>query len=117
MVAIYKISFGVLGNIGTFNFKSDVSGEAYTLAADAKIDTTVFDYNGNMTSMGTVLSAIASLPTTRSATSRRPYSATRRAKRWASPSMRPASRNVKWVPPDLPAGLHPGHPRAAAQRA
>ncbi len=59
VVASYKISFGVLGKIGTFRFRSDVNGEAYTLSADAKIDTAVFDYNGAMMSIGSVLSTVA----------------------------------------------------------
>jgi hypothetical protein len=56
--AVYQISFGVLGEIGTFQFKSSIDGEAYALSADAKIDTAVFDYSGFMTSTGTVQSAV-----------------------------------------------------------
>ena len=52
--ALYKIRFGLLGEIGTFQFKSHIDGETYTLSADAKIDTTVFDYLGSMTSSGAV---------------------------------------------------------------
>ncbi|MEO8420303.1 MAG: DUF3108 domain-containing protein [Hyphomicrobium sp.] len=52
--AVYRISFTALGNIGNFHFKSTVNGDAYTLAADAKIDTTIFDYRGNMSSNGAV---------------------------------------------------------------
>jgi hypothetical protein len=55
VVASYQIRFGVLGKIGTFNFRSDVSGDVYNLSADAKIDTAVFDYKGAMTSVGSVL--------------------------------------------------------------
>ena len=56
--ATYKISFTVLGDIGTFQFSSSIDGEAYTLAADATIDTAVFDYNGVMASTGTVPAAV-----------------------------------------------------------
>ena len=52
--AVYRIIFTALGNIGHFHFKSTVNGDAYTLAADAKIDTTIFDYRGNMSSNGAV---------------------------------------------------------------
>ncbi len=56
--AVYKIRFGVLGEIGTFEFKSHVSGENYALSADAKIDTAVFDYSGAMTSSGEVHASV-----------------------------------------------------------
>jgi hypothetical protein len=56
--AVYRISFGVLGDIGTIQFKSSIDGEAYALSADAKVDTAVFDYLGFMTSSGTVQSAV-----------------------------------------------------------
>jgi hypothetical protein len=55
--AFYRVSFGLLGEIGYFRFNSTVNGEAYALAAEAKIDTAIFDYFGAMTSMGSVLSA------------------------------------------------------------
>ncbi len=59
VTAVYKISFGLLGKVGTFQFKSNIDGAAYNLSADAKIDTTVFDYLGLMTSSGLVQSAMA----------------------------------------------------------
>ncbi len=59
VTATYKVSFSVLGDIGTFRFNSTVNGEAYALAAEAKIDTAVFDYFGAMTSMGSVISSVA----------------------------------------------------------
>lgn len=55
--AVYRINFTALGDIGHFHFNSQVSGDTYTLAADAKIDTTLFDYRGNMSSKGAVQSA------------------------------------------------------------
>jgi hypothetical protein len=56
--ALYRVSFGLLGEIGYFRFNSTVNGEAYALAAEAKIDTAVFDYFGAMTSMGSVLATV-----------------------------------------------------------
>jgi hypothetical protein len=56
--ATYKISFSVLGDIGTFRFSSSIDADAYALAADATIDTAVFDYNGVMASTGSVLAAV-----------------------------------------------------------
>jgi Protein of unknown function (DUF3108) len=58
VTAVYRVSFGLLGEIGSFRFTSTVNGEAYALAAEAKIDTAVFDYSGAMTSMGSVLAAV-----------------------------------------------------------
>lgn len=55
--AVYRISFTALGNIGHFHFNSQVAGEGYNLTADAKIDTTIFDYKGDMKSRGAVTSA------------------------------------------------------------
>ena len=60
--AVYRISFGLLGEIGAFNFKSAIDGDSYTLSADAKIDTTVFDYKGSMQSSGLVEKADATRP-------------------------------------------------------
>ena len=57
--AVYRISFTALGDIGHFHFKSTVNGDAYALAADAKIDTAIFDYRGNMSSNGAVPSRTA----------------------------------------------------------
>lgn len=59
VVAKYRVSFGLLGDIGHFAFRSDLEGEAYTLAANAKIDTAVFDYRGKMSSSGLVRAADA----------------------------------------------------------
>lgn len=58
VLAVYRISFGLLGEIGTFRFTSGIENHSYRLAADAKIDTAVFDYKGFMTSTGSVLTAI-----------------------------------------------------------
>jgi hypothetical protein len=52
--AVYRIKFTALGEIGHFHFKSAVNGEAYALTAEAKIDTAIFDYRGNMNSNGAV---------------------------------------------------------------
>lgn len=55
--AVYKIRFTALGDIGHFHFNSKVAGESYTLVADAKIDTAIFDYRGDMGSKGAVTAA------------------------------------------------------------
>jgi len=52
--AVYRVSFTALGDIGHFHFNSKIDGDAYALAADAKIDTAIFDYRGNMASRGAV---------------------------------------------------------------
>ncbi|MFA5900161.1 MAG: hypothetical protein WC829_13740, partial [Hyphomicrobium sp.] len=52
--AVYRVTFTALGDIGHFHFNSKVDGDAYVLSADAKIDTAVFDYRGNMASRGAV---------------------------------------------------------------
>lgn len=57
--ALYRISFGLLGEIGAFQFKSTIDGDTYALAANAKIDTAVFDYSGAMSSNGSVQASVA----------------------------------------------------------
>lgn len=52
--AVYRVSFTALGDIGHFHFNSQIDGDAYALAADAKIDTAILDYRGNMASRGAV---------------------------------------------------------------
>lgn len=55
--AVYRVSFTALGDIGHFHFNSKVDGDTYALSADAKIDTAIFDYRGNMSSRGAVTPA------------------------------------------------------------
>lgn len=55
--AVYRISFTALGNIGHFQFNSQVSGDSYRLTANAKIDTAIFDYKGDMKSEGVITPA------------------------------------------------------------
>jgi hypothetical protein len=108
VVASYKISFGVLGKIGTFNFKSDVSGEVYNLSADANIDTSVFDYNGAMTSLGSVL---VNTPVPSNYTFKFKQKALLSSAKSKSLSIGfdPSGvRSFKWVPPDdYPPGFIP----------
>lgn len=52
--AVYRVSFTALGDIGHFQFNSKIDGDAYTLSANAKIDTAIFDYRGDMASKGAV---------------------------------------------------------------
>jgi hypothetical protein len=56
--AVYRISFTALGDIGHFRFDSNINGDTYTLSADAKIGTAIFDYTGVMSSKGALLSAV-----------------------------------------------------------
>lgn len=112
VTALYKITFGILGDIGFFRFKSDVDGEDYNLSADAKIDTTVFDYNGTMTSTGNVFSAVFSAVTKPSH-----YTFQFKQKALLSSSKKKSLgigfdqtgvREVRWVPPDdFPDGFIP----------
>ena len=61
--AVYRVSFTALGEIGHFHFNSKIDGDAYDLKADAKIDTAIFDYRGDMTSDGAVMqSGVAAQP-------------------------------------------------------
>jgi hypothetical protein len=52
--AVYRVKFTALGNIGNFHFNSKIDGDTYTLTANGKIDTTMFDYRGDMSSKGAV---------------------------------------------------------------
>ena len=54
--AVYRISFTALGDIGHFHFNSNLNGGAYSLAADAKINATIFKYDANMGSHGSLVS-------------------------------------------------------------
>jgi uncharacterized protein DUF3108 len=54
VVAVYRVEFGLLGDIGFFKFTSDLEGDNYTLSAHARIDTAVFDYSGKMSSTGSI---------------------------------------------------------------
>lgn len=55
--AVYRINFTALGDVGHFHFNSKVTGDTYALTADAKIDTAIFDYRGDMGSNGAVTAA------------------------------------------------------------
>jgi hypothetical protein len=57
--AVYRVSFTALGKIGSFRFTSDIAGEVYTLSAEAKINTYIFGYKGQMSSAGAVPAARA----------------------------------------------------------
>lgn len=61
--AVYRVSFTALGEIGHFHFNSKINGDDYELKADAKIDTAIFDYRGDMASKGAVTeSGVAAQP-------------------------------------------------------
>jgi hypothetical protein len=55
--AVYRISFGVFGDIGVYRFKSKLRGEKYNLVADAKIETKVLDYSAEMRSSGSLVAS------------------------------------------------------------
>lgn len=55
--AVYRVNFTALGEIGHFHFNSKIDGDTYALSADAKIDTAIFDYRGNMASKGAVIAS------------------------------------------------------------
>lgn len=58
--AVYRVSFTALGDIGHFHFNSKINGDAYALAADARIDTAILDYRGDMASRGAVTGSATS---------------------------------------------------------
>lgn len=58
--AVYRVSFTALGDIGHFHFNSKINGDTYALSADAKIDTAIFDYRGDMASKGAVIASTIS---------------------------------------------------------
>jgi Protein of unknown function (DUF3108) len=100
--AVYKVSFGLLGEIGYFRFNSTVNGEAYALAAEAKIDTAVFDYFGAMTSMGSVLSA-ATKPGSYQFSYKQKAVLGKKKKRSLDMAFDGSGvKDVKFVPPDPP---------------
>ena len=108
VVASYKITFGVLGKIGTFNFRSDVNGADYNLSADSKIDTTVFDYNGAMTSTGSVLAAVTKPAYYTFRFKQKALLSSSKSKSLGIGFDQVGVKNVKWVPPDdFPPGFIP----------
>jgi hypothetical protein len=53
--AVYRIKFTALGEIGHFHFNSTINGDGYTLAADARVKTTIFKYDAGMSSKGVLV--------------------------------------------------------------
>jgi Protein of unknown function (DUF3108) len=108
VVASYKITFGLLGNIGSFRFRSDVNGEAYNLSADAKIDTAVFDYNGVMTSIGSVFSAVTKPSHYTFQFKQKAFLSSSKSKSLGIGFDPTGVRDVRWAPPDdFPGGFIP----------
>lgn len=104
--AVYRISFGLLGEIGTFHFTSDIKNDAYTLTAKAKIDTAVFDYAGFMSSTGSVVSASA-MPADYSFRYKQKAVLGKKKKKALSIAFdRQGVKDVSFVPPERP------HPKA-----
>jgi hypothetical protein len=100
--ALYKVSFSLLGDIGTFRFSSTVNGEAYALSAEAKIDTAVFDYSGAMTSMGSVLSASAKPGSYQFSYRQKAILGKKKARSLDMAFDKAGVSEVKFVPPDPP---------------
>ena len=108
VVASYKITFGGLGKIGTFNFTSHSSGSDYNLSADARIDTTVFDYNGAMTSTGNVLAAVTKPAYYTFRFKQKAILSSSKSKSLGIGFDQAGVKNVRWVPPeDFPDGFIP----------
>lgn len=55
--AVYRISFGIFGDIGSYRFKSRLKNGKYNLDGVVKIETTVLDYSAVMRSSGSFVSA------------------------------------------------------------
>jgi len=55
--AVYRISFGIFGDIGFYRFKSQLKDGKYNLDGVVKIETTVLDYSAVMRSSGSFVSA------------------------------------------------------------
>ncbi len=100
--ALYKIRFGLLGEIGTFQFKSIIEGESYALTADAKIDTTVFDYLGNMASHGAVHTPLATPADYQFRYKQKAMLGKKKAKALEIAFDETGARNVTFDPPDPP---------------
>ncbi len=100
--AVYKVSFGLLGEIGYFRFNSTVTGEAYALSAEAKIDTAVFDYFGAMTSMGSVLSSATKPGSYQFSYRQKAILGKKKARSLDMAFNESSVADVKFVPPDPP---------------
>jgi hypothetical protein len=97
-----RISFGLLGEIGTFQFKSSLDGEAYALSANAKIDTAVFDYDGSMKSSGQVRTGLTAPADYRFRYRQKVVLGKKKARSLAMTFNGDGVPDVKFVPPDPP---------------
>ncbi len=100
--ALYRISFTALGDIGYFRFKSNIDGEAYTLSGEAKIDTTIFKYDGKMSSAGAVPAAHTQPADYKFSFKQKVLFGKKQAKSVDMTFNDGAVRNVTLVPPDEP---------------
>ena len=55
--AVYRINFGIFGDIGSYRFKSRLKDGKYNLDGVVKIETAVLDYSAVMRSSGSFVSA------------------------------------------------------------
>jgi Protein of unknown function (DUF3108) len=99
--ALYKVSFSLLGDIGTFRFRSTVNGEVYALSAESKIDTAIFDYSGAMTSMGSV-STSAKPGTYQFSYKQKAILGKKKARSLDMAFDQSGVKDIKFVPPDPP---------------
>ena len=98
--AVYRINFTALGDIGHFQFKSVLNGDAYTLSADARIDTAIFKYDGGMRSNGALVSAVTT-PAGYNFSYRQKALLKKKKKKSLSIAFSgPAVSNVTFVPPE-----------------
>lgn len=100
--AVYRINFGVLGDIGWFSFVSDLKDDDYKLVARAKVDTAVFEYVGRMKSEG-VLDSAATKPADYLFAFRQEAVLGKKKQRTLKMAFdKTGVKKIKFVPPDPP---------------
>jgi hypothetical protein len=98
--AVYRISFTALGDIGHFHFNSNLKRGAYSLAADAKIHATIFKYDANMGSHGTLVSGKTQPASHAFSYRQKTFLKKKKIKALNISFAGPAVSNVTFVPPD-----------------
>ena len=98
--AVYRISVPALGDSGHFHFNSNLKGGAYSLAADAKIHATIFKYDANMGSHGTLVSGKTQPASHAFSYRQKTFLKKKKIKALNISFAGPAVSNVTFVPPD-----------------
>ena len=98
--AVYRISFTALGDIGHFHFNSNLKGGAYNLAADAKINATIFKYDANMGSQGSLVEGKTQPASHVFSYRQKTFLKKKKNKALNITFSGPAVSNVTFVPPD-----------------